>query len=159
MDRALKPLVAVAAAVVLAACGQPPAEESAAEGPAAATEQQSGASQLLAKYTPFRLTTDLSVLSENERKMIPLLIEAAEAMDDAFWIQAHGDKDGLLASISDPRPQALRRGQLRSVGPPGGRGSLRGGGRRQAPGSHLLSHRHDQGRARGGGRIESGAQQ
>ena len=36
---------------------------------------------LLAKYTPFRLTTDLSVLTENECRMLPLLMEAGEAMN------------------------------------------------------------------------------
>ena len=33
--------------------------------------------------------------------MIPLLIEAADAMDDLFWRQAYGSKEDLLASISD----------------------------------------------------------
>jgi hypothetical protein len=57
---------------------------------------------LLAKYTPFRLTTDLAVLSESECRMLPLLIEAAQAMDEIFWMQAYGDRDSLLASIEDP---------------------------------------------------------
>ncbi len=62
---------------------------------------------LLAKYTPFRLTADLRVLSENERRMIPLLIEAAQAMDEVFWIQAYGNKDELLAAIEDPALKAF----------------------------------------------------
>ncbi|MBX2846124.1 MAG: hypothetical protein KTR13_07910 [Saprospiraceae bacterium] len=53
------------------------------------------------KYTSFQLTTDLSALSANERKMIPLLIEAAEIMDGLFWQQAYGDKNALLESLSD----------------------------------------------------------
>ena len=56
----------------------------------------------LAKYTPVRLVTNLGVLTERERRMIPLLIDAAQAMDDVFWMQAYGDKAALLASISDP---------------------------------------------------------
>ncbi len=56
----------------------------------------------LAKYTPVRLTADLGSLSDAQRRMIPLLIEAAEAMDDAFWIQAHGDKQSLLDGLEDP---------------------------------------------------------
>ena len=55
----------------------------------------------LAKYTTVKLTTDLSILSENQRQMIPLLIEAAETMDDGFWRQAYGDKEALLSSIED----------------------------------------------------------
>ena len=56
----------------------------------------------LDKYTSVRLTADLGHLSDNQKKMIPLLIEASRAMDDAFWIQAYGDRDALLASIDDP---------------------------------------------------------
>ncbi|MCZ6695137.1 MAG: Zn-dependent hydrolase [Acidobacteria bacterium] len=56
----------------------------------------------LAKYTSVRLTADLSGLTDNQRRMIPLLIEAAEAMDEAFWLQAYGDKREFLEAISDP---------------------------------------------------------
>lgn len=52
-------------------------------------------------YAKVRLTTDLSILSESERQMIPLLIEAAEQMDAVFWKQAYGDKEALLGSIPD----------------------------------------------------------
>ena len=45
----------------------------------------------LAEYATVRLTADLSSLSEGERKMIPLLIEASKEMDKAFWIQAAGE--------------------------------------------------------------------
>lgn len=69
---------------------------------------------LLAKYTPVRLTTDTSVLSDAERQMIPLLIEAAQAMDDAFWVQAYGDKTELLGSIDD---DALRQFAEINYGP------------------------------------------
>jgi len=56
---------------------------------------------LLSKYTTFPLTTDLSVLSERECRMIPHLIEASRAMDDVFWMQSYGNKDSLLQSIDD----------------------------------------------------------
>ncbi len=55
----------------------------------------------LAKYATFRLTTDLSVLTPTERKMLPILVEAAGAMDDCFWIQTYGDRQALLAGVSD----------------------------------------------------------
>ncbi len=57
---------------------------------------------LMAKYTPVRLTTDMSQLSENERKMLPLLIEASRDMDRAYWKQAYGSRDSLTSSIDDP---------------------------------------------------------
>ncbi len=59
--------------------------------------------QLLSKYTPFKLTTDISKLSENQKKMIPLMIEAADIMDDIFWYQAYGDKQNLLASLTSEK--------------------------------------------------------
>lgn len=56
---------------------------------------------MLSKYTSFKLTTDLNVLSESECRMIPHLIKAAQAMDEIFWMQAYGDRDGLLNGIED----------------------------------------------------------
>jgi len=53
-------------------------------------------------YAVFPLTADLGELSASERKMLPLLIEAAKHMDAVFWKEAWGDRDALLASIDDP---------------------------------------------------------
>ncbi|MGV6832440.1 MAG: dipeptidyl-peptidase 3 family protein [bacterium] len=55
----------------------------------------------LNKYVSVKLTSDLSSLSDNERKMIPILIQAADVMNDLFWYEAYGDKDELLSKISD----------------------------------------------------------
>jgi hypothetical protein len=55
----------------------------------------------LDKYVTVKLTADVSNLTENERKMIPILIKAADRMNDLFWYEAYGDKDSLLNSISD----------------------------------------------------------
>jgi hypothetical protein len=48
------------------------------------------------------LTSDLGQLTENERRMIPLLIDAARHMDAIFWQQAYGNRDSLLQSLTDP---------------------------------------------------------
>ena len=53
------------------------------------------------EYVSFKLTTDLSVLSEKEKQMLPLLFEAAKIMDDIYWQQAFGDKDKLFGSVED----------------------------------------------------------
>jgi hypothetical protein len=42
-------------------------------------------------YANVVLTADLSALSERQRDMIVLLIEASQIMDDLFWHQAFGD--------------------------------------------------------------------
>lgn len=55
----------------------------------------------LSKYTTFKLTSDLNVLTENERKMLPILIKAASIMNKLFWVEVYGDKNQLLDSISN----------------------------------------------------------
>ncbi|MCP3933225.1 MAG: Zn-dependent hydrolase, partial [Bacteroidetes bacterium] len=55
----------------------------------------------LDKYVQVPLTSDLSKLSDNEIKMVPYLIKAAEIMDNFFWQEAYGDKNVLFAGISD----------------------------------------------------------
>ncbi|MDX1639290.1 MAG: Zn-dependent hydrolase [Balneolaceae bacterium] len=65
------------------------------------TEQDMSIEERLDQYTSFRLTADLSVLSDNQRKMLPILIEASEAMDRVFWQQAYGEKDRLRSMIED----------------------------------------------------------
>jgi len=42
-------------------------------------------------YAEFTLQADLSLLTDNQREMIGVLIEASEIMDDLFWRQAYGD--------------------------------------------------------------------
>lgn len=69
----------------------------------ALTEMQ----QNLSKYVSVKLTADISKLTENERKMIPLLIKAADKMNDLFWYEAYGDKNELLNSITDPDTKAF----------------------------------------------------
>jgi hypothetical protein len=58
-------------------------------------------------FATFKLTTDISRLTENEKKMIPLLIEVAKIMDDIFWIEAYGDKKALLESLKSDAEKQL----------------------------------------------------
>ena len=90
--RSAAPL-AIVASLAIACQGEP------AAAPAALTE--SPAASGLSKYTTVRLSADLEGLSNNQRRMIPALIEAAEIMDDLFWEQAYGDKEELLASLEE----------------------------------------------------------
>ena len=62
--------------------------------------QTSEIDTLLSKYTEFSLTTDLDQLSENEKKMIPILIEAAQEMNKVFWLQAYGEKGEFYENLS-----------------------------------------------------------
>src|SRR5210317_1183446 len=56
----------------------------------------------LGKYVSFKLESDLSVLTANERKMLPLLINAAEKMNKLFWYDAYGEKEELFTKVADP---------------------------------------------------------
>ncbi|MDZ4822316.1 MAG: Zn-dependent hydrolase [Flavobacteriales bacterium] len=52
-------------------------------------------------YTPVKLTSDLSQLTDEEKKVLKLLIQAADVMNDIFWKEAYGNKNELLDAIDD----------------------------------------------------------
>ncbi|MEO8793922.1 MAG: Zn-dependent hydrolase [Daejeonella sp.] len=54
-------------------------------------------------YEKVKLTADMQSLTENERKMIPLLIQAAQVMDELFWKQAYPQKDSLMNAVKDEK--------------------------------------------------------
>ena len=55
-------------------------------------------------YADFTLTADLSHLTDNQKQMIALLIDAGQIMDDLFWRQSFGDNyEEWLDSIADDR--------------------------------------------------------
>ena len=55
-------------------------------------------------YADFTLTADLGHLSDEQKQMVALLIDAAEIMDDLFWRQSFGDNyQEWLDSITDDR--------------------------------------------------------
>jgi hypothetical protein len=74
----------VVAALLVTSCGSeaPPEVE---------LEAQTAAEPRPEIYAEFTLTADLSYLSDEQREMLGLLIDAAEIMDGLFWRQAYGD--------------------------------------------------------------------
>ncbi len=50
-------------------------------------------------FASFTLAADLSHLTDNEKKMIPLMIQAADIMNELFWLEAYGNKDSLFAKL------------------------------------------------------------
>lgn len=64
-------------------------------------EQKDPMQTNLDKYVTVKLESDLSHLSENQKKMIPILIEAGKIMDELFWYEAYGDKQAFLEGIED----------------------------------------------------------
>lgn len=51
------------------------------------TEEKSEIQQKVDEYAEFTLTTDLSVLSEKEKQLLPIFIQIADIMDDLYWDQ------------------------------------------------------------------------
>ncbi len=62
---------------------------------------QSKIEKLLTNYADVKLETDLSILNENQKKMLPLLFEAAQIIDELYWIQTCSRKDKIKKSITD----------------------------------------------------------
>lgn len=73
----------------------------------AKSDAQSYAEHQLAEYAPVKLTSDLSGLNDNQKKMLVLLIDASKIMDDLYWKQGFGDKSALLAKIPDSATREL----------------------------------------------------
>ena len=59
------------------------------------------ADKIVEKYAEVELVTDLSVLSEKEKAMLPILMEAADIMDALFWYEAYGDREALFEEVQD----------------------------------------------------------
>ena len=84
-------------AILLAACGAETPEEPLVSADEAAEPRPE-------IYAEFELTADLGHLSDSQRRMIAVLIEASEIMDELFWRQAWSDDyQGRLAAIDDDR--------------------------------------------------------
>jgi hypothetical protein len=98
------PLTALAVSLTLLGCSQEPAPVEKAQSDAPAVELVADAQSRLDIYYPMDLTADLSHLSDRQRHVVELLIEASETMDDLFWQQAYGASAGsLLGRIDDER--------------------------------------------------------
>ena len=99
----MKNILPIALAFTLAACqnNPKPAADSETISTVEVSQEFSDSEKRLQKYVNVKLTTDVSTLSENQRKMIPSLIKVAKIMDGLFWKQAYGDKEEFLKGISD----------------------------------------------------------
>jgi hypothetical protein len=93
--RKLQILSLAIAAFWFAACerqAEPPAQQEPLVDSAPAEESEPVISEPRPDiYAEFPLVADLSHLSDGQRRMIVLLIEASQIMDDLFWRQSYGD--------------------------------------------------------------------
>ena len=64
--------------------------------------------QKVDEYAEFKLTTDLSNLTEKERALIPVFIQIAEVMDELYWEQTFGlENRAALDTLTDPAMKAF----------------------------------------------------
>lgn len=65
------------------------------------TKMKSEIQRKVEEFASFKLTTDLSVLTPAEKKLLPYLFEAAQIMDEIYWTQTYGDKNQLQTYATD----------------------------------------------------------
>ncbi|HEX5307115.1 MAG TPA: Zn-dependent hydrolase, partial [Dyella sp.] len=84
-----------------------PAKAPVSAASAAAPAAESTVRQHLADYAKVKLTADLSGLDADQKKMLGLLIDAADVTNAIYWQQSWGDKAALMAKITDPDVRAF----------------------------------------------------
>lgn len=102
--------LALAGVTLLSACGQNTQDNTGSTTGSSkdALQLVDGYENKLDIYTPVTLTSDLSHLSDNQKQMISLLIDASKIMDDLFWKQSFGqDKQTFLNGINDPKARTF----------------------------------------------------
>ncbi|MBX6331577.1 MAG: Zn-dependent hydrolase [Gemmatimonadaceae bacterium] len=105
----MKRSLATSAVLALTLCSACQGDERAIQErhPVAAAPAGTDVRARLARYTTVTLAVDTAGLTANERQMIPLLIDAARAMDPIYWKEAAGDRDSILRSIPDTATRRL----------------------------------------------------
>ncbi len=95
--RMLRPLGILVSSFLVVACGE--------EAPPAVTVDTVDVADVRPEiYADFTLTADLSHLSDDQKQLVALLIDASQIMDDLFWRQSFGDNyEQWLDSIADDR--------------------------------------------------------
>ena len=88
--------------LAVAACGEESSEQTTEAAKIESTKTET--TEVPARfgiYKKVKLTSDLSHLSENQNRMLELLIDASKIMDQLFWKQAYGERANLLEGIEN----------------------------------------------------------
>ncbi len=101
---AVRPFLLILLVSLLGGCGKSSSPSSSSSTATDSSSSPQSSSRALAeKYTTVRLDADVSGLSDDQKEMVRLFIEAAQLMDGIFWEQAYGNRDSLLQTIRDPQ--------------------------------------------------------
>ena len=99
-------LLACLATLALAACQRPDSTSTTKET-SKTPIPQSYAEQHADDYATVPLKADLSAFDDEGKRMLALLVQASEVMDDLYWQQSWPDKAGLLAKAPDAATRQL----------------------------------------------------
>lgn len=91
----------------IASCSNPKQNSSTSNKADTSDSMQKYVASRLPIYEKVKLTSNLNGLTVNERKILPLLIQAARIMDELFWKQAYPQRDSLLATIKDEKTKSF----------------------------------------------------
>ncbi len=105
-------LLALSLAAALAGCSSShqeasapaepkPAASAAPAQPAPPSTDADLARQRMGDYATVKLSADLSGFDDNQKRMLALLVQAADVTNSLYWQQAWGDKDALMKRIPD----------------------------------------------------------
>lgn len=90
-----------AALALVAGCDTGASSSSSDSAKTAAAPAGSDLERRMSEYTTVSLKADTTTLTPKERQMLPLLIDAAKAMDPIYWEQSYGSRDSLFAQVND----------------------------------------------------------
>ena len=79
-------------AILMSMCSQPMQKEQPMETPLKSP---------LDTYTTFKLEADLSHLSDNQKAMVKILIDASDIMNELYWYETYGDQSNAMALTED----------------------------------------------------------
>jgi len=105
-------LLALSLAAALAGCSSShqeaaapaepkPAAASASTAPAPASTDADLARQRMGDYATVKLSADLSGFDDKQKRMLALLVQAADVTNSLYWQQSWGDKAALMQRIPD----------------------------------------------------------
>ena len=98
-------LIACLSSLVLGACQH--TGSASVRSAAPSTPPVSYAQQHAGDYAVVPLTADLSAFDDDGKRMIALLVQASQVMNDLYWQQSWPDKVALLAKAPDDATRAL----------------------------------------------------
>ena len=91
----------ISLAIIALAAGCDQRAPAPGDSTSASSTETSDVQRRMAAYTTVKLVADTSQLTPKERQMLPILIDAAKAMDPIFWQQTWGSRDSLMNQVSD----------------------------------------------------------